>query len=107
MTKLQNNFDKTSLLSSELLERLGLSSDRAINAANDQRAHAWITVTDPNNRRSLLDACDDCGVVKSENSILRRCEASSGTGVISSALEYNAQIAIRLMPTAACARNGF
>ncbi len=96
MTKFQNSFDNASLLSSNLLERLGVPSDRTIDAANDQRDHMWLTVVDPNNRRSLLMACDNCGVVKSENSVVHGCKASGEKGLISSALEYNAQIAIRL-----------
>ncbi|MFT7526988.1 MAG: hypothetical protein ACI9LY_002140 [Arenicella sp.] len=35
--------------------------------------HQWITVVNPTNRRLLLQACDNCGVVKSENSAQNRC----------------------------------
>jgi len=48
--------------------------------------HAWVTVVNPLNQRSLLQACDDCGVVKSENSVIRQCHASKGAGLISEAL---------------------
>jgi len=45
-------------------------------------------------KRSLLKACDDCGVVKSENSVIRNCKAELGTALISSSLTGNIQIAI-------------
>ncbi len=35
--------------------------------------HAWVTVVSPLNQRLVLQACDHCGVVKSENSIVRAC----------------------------------
>ncbi len=38
-----------------------------------KHSHQWITVVNPTNRRMLLQACDNCGVVKSENSVLSRC----------------------------------
>ena len=53
------------------------------------KKHTWVTVVNPINYRSLLQACDDCGVVKSENSIIRNCKATTNAGLISSALEQN------------------
>lgn len=94
MTKFQNGFGSTSLLSAELLNRLGVSSDRTISAANDFRQHIWVTVEDPTNRRSLLQACDDCGVVKSENSVIRSCKADSGAALISGSVSVAARMAI-------------
>jgi len=49
--------------------------------------HVWVKVVDPRNKRSLLQACDDCGIVKSENSIARNCRAEPGQGMISAAKE--------------------
>lgn len=50
------------------------------------RKHTWVTVVNPINHRSLLQACDGCGVVKSENSIIRECKAESNIGLISEAM---------------------
>ena len=52
------------------------------------KKHAWVTVINHVNHRSLLQACDGCGVVKSENSIIRQCEATSNRGLITSAMGY-------------------
>jgi len=56
--------------------------------------HRWVTVVNPYNQVSLLEACDDCGVVKSENSVIKRCLANKGTGLISNAMEATVQIAV-------------
>lgn len=53
------------------------------------KEHVWVTVVNPINHRSLLQACDGCGVVKSENSIIRNCTATGGVGLISDALSQN------------------
>lgn len=53
--------------------------------------HQWITVVNPTNHRTLLQACDHCGVVKSENSVMRRCKASSGQALISQSYAANLQ----------------
>lgn len=45
--------------------------------------HSWVTVVNPTNHRLLLQACDDCGVVKSENSVLRVCRATKGQSIVS------------------------
>jgi len=58
------------------------------------KRHAWVTVVNPNNSRSLLQACDDCGVVKTENSLIRSCRARHGQGVISSSMNTSALLAI-------------
>lgn len=50
-----------------------------------QREHKWISVVDPISQGLFLQACDDCGVVKSENSVVRRCRAEYGAALISSA----------------------
>ena len=48
--------------------------------------HSWISVIDPRNQRSLLQACDDCGIVKSENSIIKNCRATPGKAMVSSSI---------------------
>jgi len=50
------------------------------------KKHKWVTVVNPINHRSLLQACDNCGVVKSENSIVRSCKVTNTVNLISSAL---------------------
>jgi len=57
-------------------------------------SHQWVTVVNPLNRRMLLQACDDCGVVKSENSIVKRCKAAKGSAVISQSLNPTQQLAV-------------
>lgn len=74
-----------SLISEELLARLGVHDQG--HAANDHRQHGWITVVDPTNQRSLLQACDHCGVVKSENSVVKACSGIAGSELISSAYQ--------------------
>ncbi|MBX2848378.1 MAG: hypothetical protein KTR16_08660 [Acidiferrobacterales bacterium] len=44
--------------------------------------HNWVTVINPTNHRLLLQACDDCGVVKSENSIAKACKAPKGQRLV-------------------------
>jgi len=56
------------------------------------KKHSWVTVVNPINHRSLLQACDGCGVVKSENSIIRNCKASSNHGLISGALAHSSLV---------------
>ena len=46
-------------------------------------SHSWVTVVNPTNHRLLLQACDNCGVVKSENSSIRRCRARPGQSLVS------------------------
>ncbi len=78
-----SSFGQGRLLSQELLARLGILDQ--VHAANDHRRHGWITVIDPTNQRSLLQACDHCGVVKSENSVVKACSGVAGAELISSA----------------------
>ena len=59
--------------------------------SSDSSKHNWITVVNPTNQRKLLQACDDCGVVKSENSIIRRCRAIKGQAMISQLMYVNLQ----------------
>ncbi len=56
--------------------------------------HDWVTVVNPMNHRLLLQACDNCGVVKSENSVVRRCKAPKGNELISSALRDQQPLAV-------------
>ncbi len=79
------SFGQSRLLSQELLARLGVRNQG--HAANDHRQHGWITVIDPTNQRSLLQACDNCGVVKSENSVVKACTGVAGSELISSAYQ--------------------
>ena len=51
--------------------------------------HFWVTVVNPTNHRMLLQACDHCGVVKSENSVARSCLASRNQSLISESLSSN------------------
>lgn len=51
-----------------------------------QQAHEWVTVPNPTNKRVLLQACDNCGVVKSENTVVKFCRAGSDRRIISRAL---------------------
>jgi hypothetical protein len=50
------------------------------------RKHHWITVLNPTNSQLLLQACDNCGVVKSENSVLKPCARPDGQQLISGSL---------------------
>lgn len=64
-----------------------LSSKPALNVVtNKVGEHQWITVVNPTNRRMLLQACDNCGVVKSENTVIKPCKEPFGRGLISSSL---------------------
>ena len=51
-----------------------------------KHAHEWVTVPNPMNKRVLLQACDNCGVVKSENTLFKHCRAESDRGLITQAL---------------------
>ncbi len=94
MARFQNSFANTKLIYSDLFERNGVENDARGGAANHRRKHDWVTVVDPTNQRSLLQACDDCGVVKSENSVMRACRADHGVALISSSSSLEVQIAI-------------
>lgn len=58
------------------------------------RQHSWVSVINPLNHRMLLQACDDCGVVKSENSVVVKCKANKGMRVISNAISIGEKIAV-------------
>lgn len=75
------NFQKL-LDSSKKLSGRSISSSLKDNAGS----HSWITVVNPTNRRMLLQACDHCGVVKSENTVVRHCTADSSQHLISDSL---------------------
>ncbi|MFT5654391.1 MAG: hypothetical protein ACI9XU_000105 [Arenicella sp.] len=51
---------------------------------HSRHMHQWVAVVNPTNRRRLLLACDNCGVVKSENSVLNRCAKPIGQYLITS-----------------------
>ena len=51
-----------------------------------KRTHDWVTVVNPTNRRTLLQACDRCGVVKSENTVTQGCRQAQGEGLITKSL---------------------
>ena len=53
--------------------------------------HQWISVVNPSNHFMLLQACDNCGVVKSENSVIRRCSMPQGQRLISGAMSNQLQ----------------
>ena len=59
-----------------------------------EQTHQWVTVVNPLNQQSLLQACDNCGVVKSENSVVRACTAPMGQGLISAALTVSFDVAV-------------
>jgi len=71
-----------------------IASTVANRTASTSARHQWITVVNPVNRRMLLQACDDCGVVKSENSVERGCKAAKGSAVISRSLSSSQQRAV-------------
>ena len=54
--------------------------------------HFWVTVVNPTNHCLLLQVCDDCGVVKSENSILKRCKAPKGQALVSGLMVVGADL---------------
>jgi hypothetical protein len=51
-----------------------------------KRDHDWVTVVNPTNRRMLLQACDKCGVVKSENTVVQQCRRPDGEHLITGSL---------------------
>ncbi|NND00107.1 MAG: hypothetical protein HKN85_07995 [Gammaproteobacteria bacterium] len=52
---------------------------------NQKYQHKWVTVVNPTNRQLLLQACDNCGVVKSENTVIAECPKPQGQHLISGA----------------------
>ena len=63
-------------------------NDRAEGSVFD-RTHNWVTVVNPMNQALLLQACDNCGVVKSENSVVKLCKAPGQRALISGAIAIN------------------
>jgi len=63
-----------------------LRNTSLVNLRMDLGKHDWVTVVNPMNHRLLLQACDNCGVVKSENSVVKRCKAPQGGELISGAI---------------------
>ena len=49
-----------------------------------KKEHRWITVNHPTRHTAVLQACDRCGVVKSENSVLKSCTGDANARLISS-----------------------
>lgn len=45
--------------------------------------HAWHTVINPVSQNRVLQACDHCGVVKSENSIVKACRGHRDARLLS------------------------
>ena len=91
MVRFHHDYGRPSLLHRE--RHKGLNG-YACPVNNQPRVHAWLSVINPISQRSLLCACDNCGVVKSENSIIRSCEAEPGGALISSSFSANTKIAV-------------
>ncbi len=51
-----------------------------------QNRHQWVTVLNPIERRELLRACDNCGVVKSQNTMRKACAVKTPQRLISGSL---------------------
>ncbi len=47
------------------------------------KMHEWVTIPNPTNLSALLQACDHCGVVKSQNTMIKRCSADSDQFILS------------------------
>ena len=58
-------------------------------AKEAQHTHQWVTVINPTNNRLLLQACDNCGVVKSENSVIRSCQQPQHQQLLSNLKNVN------------------
>ena len=61
----------------------------SLDSVEVKRPHEWVTVVNPTNRRMLLQACDKCGVVKSENTVMQGCRQPSGGGLITNSLAHD------------------
>lgn len=82
-------FDSSKLEASHLRGMAGFKS-RGVSRRSTQ--HRWVTVVNPSNQRLLLQACDDCGVVKSENSVVKQCLARKGKALITNALRESVRL---------------
>ena len=71
--------------------RLKTSSASLAKVGKNDFGHQWITVVNPTNHSLLLQACDNCGVVKSENSVVRRCSMPKGQKLISAEMSRELQ----------------
>jgi len=60
-----------------------MSNSRDLIQRGEKREHQWVTVINPTNSQLLLQACDNCGVVKSENSVARSCRQPNNQHIIS------------------------
>lgn len=54
--------------------------------------HRWVTVVNPLNKRALLQACDKCGVVNSENTMQNECSMPDSSCVITSATMHEIRL---------------
>ncbi len=63
----------------------GIAKSNAGDAVKEYAQHDWVTVVNPTNHQKLLQACDHCGVVKSENSVTRKCRAPHSQSLLLSA----------------------
>ena len=55
--------------------------------------HNWVTVRNPNNYQMVLQACDHCGVVKSENSVVKSCSGDKSARLISNLVDHSIAVA--------------
>lgn len=63
-----------------------MTTIRSFTNVEVKHTHDWVTVVNPTNRRMLLQACDNCGVVKSENTVIQGCKKPQGQALITSSL---------------------
>jgi len=62
-----------------------LYSNRYFEASANHKInhHRWVTVRNPMNESVLLQACDHCGVVKSQNTVIKSCSAEPDQFILS------------------------
>ena len=63
--------------------RSNFKSGAARSITPETLGHTWHTVVNPVSQNRVLQACDHCGVVKSENSIVRVCRGHRETRLLS------------------------
>lgn len=83
------DFDSSKL---EVCHSIGAAEFTSRTVGRKAATHTWVTVVNPSNKRLLLQACDDCGVVKSENSVVKACRERRGRALISNALRANIRL---------------
>ena len=71
--------------------RSNFKSGAARSITPETLGHTWHTVVNPVSQNRVLQACDHCGVVKSENSIIRNCKAANNSGLITGAMDGGAK----------------